>query len=717
MINPIRVCLLLTTCFFISPWLFGAQRVYVSPHGSDATGDGSDGAPFASPRRALQAIADSILQSGLPDGGFEVRLCEGEHFIASPLVFDSSILGQESRPIVMTSEPGKTARLTGGVRIDPGQWAPIIESDRLYNTLPAGSRGQVLVADLPAAGITDFGTLAVRGFEDSTINAMELFVDGNPMQLARWPNPEQETTGAADPPQVILTGSPAVAGTYNQTGTADGKPYYTRDGLVNGLQYYLYRQTWFWDERWLTAWFLTANESGYPSSTHPFWSRYTTELGDMNPANQSGATGALLLGDSSGEVVLTGSSAVAGTYNQAGTADGQPYYRRDGLVNGLQYNLYRSTWFSDEHWHTAWFLTANESGYPSSTHPFWSRYTTELGDMNPASQSGATGTVLLEYSSEEKLRAGLAYTLNGVADTTFKYRGSRPAAWTGAGAEDIWLHGFWKHTWADFHIPMASIDPEQKTITLAQAPHYGMGNDRPFYALNLIHELDQPGEYYLDRTSGKLYLWPPLKTHMQDAVIQVSISDDYLVKATSTAGHVVFRSLVFECARQNLMILEGSSCRVESSILRNCGKTAIVIRGQNNQVVGSHITQTGSSGIEIDSGNRSLLTLGSTSVENCAINNFGRLSWTYKPGVHLRGVGNTVRHCHLWDAPHTAVLYAGNEHRIELNEIHDVCRYSSDARHLHRPRLGQPGQRNCPQLYPFHKHAYRRLWGPRHLLG
>ena len=282
-------------------------------------------------------------------------------------------------------------------------------------------------------------------------------------------------------------------------------------------------------------------------------------------------------------------------------------------------------------------------------------------------------------SSQEKLRAGLAYTLNGVTDTTFKYRGSRPAAWTGAGAEDIWLHGFWKHAWADYHIPLASIDPEQKTITLAQAPHYGMGDDRPFYALNLVHELDQPGEYYLDRTTGKLYLWPPLKTRMHDAVVQVSMNDDYLVRATSTAGHVIFRSLVFECARLNLMLLEGSSCRVESSIFRNCGKTAIVIRGQDNQILGSRITHTGSSGIDIDSGNRSLLTKGNTLVENCAINNFGRLSWTYQPGLHVQGVGNTVRHCHLWDAPHTAVLYGGNENRIELNEIHDVCRYSSDA--------------------------------------
>jgi hypothetical protein len=33
----------------------------------------------------------------------------------------------------------------------------------------------------------------------------------------------------------------------------------------------------------------------------------------------------------------------------------------------------------------------------------------------------------------------------------------------------------------------------------------------------------------------------------------------------------------------------------------------------------------------------------------------------------------------MYDAPHSAILYGGNEHLIELNEIHDVCQFASDA--------------------------------------
>ena len=41
-------------------------------------------------------------------------------------------------------------------------------------------------------------------------------------------------------------------------------------------------------------------------------------------------------------------------------------------------------------------------------------------------------------------------------------------------------------------------------------PVYGITPKRArWYAFNLLAELDRPGEYYLDRDSGRLYFWPP----------------------------------------------------------------------------------------------------------------------------------------------------------------------------------------------------------------
>lgn len=49
------------------------------------------------------------------------------------------------------------------------------------------------------------------------------------------------------------------------------------------------------------------------------------------------------------------------------------------------------------------------------------------------------------------------------------------------------------------------------------------------------------------------------------------------------------------------------------------------------------------------------------------------------PGIVINGVGNRIANNLLYNAPHAAILLHGNDHIIEYNEIHDVCRETSDA--------------------------------------
>jgi len=51
----------------------------------------------------------------------------------------------------------------------------------------------------------------------------------------------------------------------------------------------------------------------------------------------------------------------------------------------------------------------------------------------------------------------------------------------------------------------------------------------------------------------------------------------------------------------------------------------------------------------------------------------------YSAGIGLYGVGNRATHNLIDNAPHQAISFGGNDHRIELNEIHSVCHESNDA--------------------------------------
>ena len=46
---------------------------------------------------------------------------------------------------------------------------------------------------------------------------------------------------------------------------------------------------------------------------------------------------------------------------------------------------------------------------------------------------------------------------------------------------------------------------------------YGFRKGQRFYFLNVLEELDQPGEWFLDRKAGVLYFWPPGSGALQEA--------------------------------------------------------------------------------------------------------------------------------------------------------------------------------------------------------
>ena len=165
-----------------------ARVFYVTPAGSDS-GDGSPTRPFRTLERARDAIR-SLKRSNsgrLPAGGAKVVIAGGEYPWERTLRLTSQDSGTAAAPVVYQVEPGETAIFCGGVEINT--WRPI--SDRkLRDKLDPGARDLVLEADLKALGVEDLGdATALR-------RCPELFVDGKPQTLARWPNKGFTKTGA-----------------------------------------------------------------------------------------------------------------------------------------------------------------------------------------------------------------------------------------------------------------------------------------------------------------------------------------------------------------------------------------------------------------------------------------------------------------------------------------------------------------------------------------
>ena len=250
----------------------------------------------------------------------------------------------------------------------------------------------------------------------------------------------------------------------------------------------------------------------------------------------------------------------------------------------------------------------------------------------------------------------------------------RLARW--AAADEPWVHGYWTYDWADSLERVRAIDPASQTL-VTEAPHgvYGYKAGQRFYALNLIEELDAPGEYWIDRKAAKLLAWLPgsgetLVSTLETPLVQVRGASDVRIER-----------LAFAASRGDGIQVEGGRrILIAGCMFRGLGQSGIVIEGgRDHRVSGCDLSDLGESGVRVSGGDRKTLEPAGHTVENCDIHHYSRLCRTYRPAIGIQGVGNRARHNRLHDAPHNAILMGGNDHVVEFNEIFRVCTQTGDA--------------------------------------
>ena len=257
----------------------------------------------------------------------------------------------------------------------------------------------------------------------------------------------------------------------------------------------------------------------------------------------------------------------------------------------------------------------------------------------------------------------------------FKYEGDRPSRWT--KEKDPWLHGYWFWDWSDQRQPLESVDAANHILSIKPPYHnYGYRKGQWYYAFNLLSELDSPGEWFIDRERGILYFWPPQDINTAKTIMSILPS----LITMKEASDITFNGFMFEVCRGTAVVVNGGGrVQLASCGIRNTGSTGASLAGKGHRVIDCEIYRTGAGGISLTGGDRTTLTPGELYAENNDIHDYGRIQRMYTPGIGVQGVGNRVAHNRIHDAPHMAIMFGGNDHLFEFNEIFNVCLESNDA--------------------------------------
>ena len=280
-----------------------------------------------------------------------------------------------------------------------------------------------------------------------------------------------------------------------------------------------------------------------------------------------------------------------------------------------------------------------------------------------------------------------AVVYRALSDTTFAYDHNRPDRWVEATAP--WVNGYWRYLWANKYLPVTAIDTVANVFSIADRPGYAIATGRFWYGLNLVEEIDRPGEWYLERNRdapdgawGRLYLWPPQDLRSGEILLSLHGGDGAALVRLDSVSNVRFEGLTFELTRADgIVIADSREVVIDGCVVRNIGRHGVTTSNcRRVGVQNSELYAIGSEGVRLAGGDRHTLTPGGNYVRNCHIHNFSRWKRTYSQAVRFDGgVGNEATHNLIHGTPHIAIQYSGNDHLIQYNEIFDACWETGDA--------------------------------------
>ncbi len=378
-----------------------------------------------------------------------------------------------------------------------------------------------------------------------------------------------------------------------------------------------------------------------------------------------------------------------GSYNTAAKYDGDyvgPLYC-ELFVNDVRYNLAS---YPDADWPAA-----------RNNPDCWLK-TGEVQRLGKGKESNGAPTAVADWdeirnpeSDVYKVDAALAERING---------------WK--TLDDVWMFGFWKYTWADASTPIGEFDYENRTLSPRFVSLYGAIKDAPYYFFNVFEELSSPGEWYLDRANGLLYVYAD--ESFSSAAVDLSLSAETLLSGEGVHD-LTFRGFTLKGTRGDAVRIAGDRCTVENCLIKNVAGSALVFEGTGNLALNNEITRTGKAGIVLTGGDPDTLTPGNNKAENNYIHDWSEIYQTYQPAVSLYGAGNVCAHNEIRNSPHEAITYSGPNQLIEYNLIDRVCLISDDAGAIYAGRnwssygcvirynaifdLGTPGKHSPQGIY------------------
>ena len=269
--------------------------------------------------------------------------------------------------------------------------------------------------------------------------------------------------------------------------------------------------------------------------------------------------------------------------------------------------------------------------------------------------------------------------------TTMKYKPADIGPWLDVRNAEITVY----HMWDESLVGVSANDPNSHMLTFSTPSGHPPGafGVKKYVVWNVREGLTQPGQWYLDRTRGKVVYRPLPGEEMSKArTIAPAVESIFTLKGTreNPVKDVTIRGLTLSATTTPLKAggfgaerFDGAvtatfaaDCTFAGLEIVNAGGQAIKVSGSNLRVERCHTHHVGACGIRFHGDGMKI-----------ADNEIHDVGLTYPSAIALTGGGKgcAISHNHVYRTPYSAVTCGGQENVIEGNRIHHAMQELHDG--------------------------------------
>lgn len=248
------------------------------------------------------------------------------------------------------------------------------------------------------------------------------------------------------------------------------------------------------------------------------------------------------------------------------------------------------------------------------------------------------------------------------------------ARWSSEAA--LWFGGYWHRDWAWETAPVDEVKKNGVLQFGRIATPLPIRERFRSFVFNAETEIDRPLEYAIAADGHSAVFLPP-----ENESLDISATLSRSILDISGARHLRIEDLDLSETRGDVVSIQGSSnVVISNSHIHGSGGRGIVVRNSSDvKISRTVVSDTAATGIVLDGGDRILLKPGNLVVSECIITNFGVLARARGRGVEISGVGNRIERSAIFNGPHHAITFSGNDHTIRENEFFDVALETDDT--------------------------------------